>query len=366
MAFLIKRNIKLSEKDPKINDEVHPEKESVVCYHLDADRDEELGFPLAQYNLNYLFDKPDPRDFLFKSTLLRNIDPAQLPVKVDLRPSWGDILDQGSLGSCVANSVVYQLRYVLKKNTGKILDMSRLFIYYNGRLLSNFPLNEDTGLSMRNGFQSVATYGTLPEVQWPYNISKFSTRAPDELYKNALTNKYVKYYAVSQDINELKKCLKDGFGISFGMALFSSFMTTNVAKTGKVPMPKESSEQRVGGHAMALVGYDDSIQSFIVANQWGKSWGDSGYCYIPYALILNKKLTGDLWTVRGYDVGKEKEPLPIPTPIPVPATVEWKVNQQYKKGDLITYSGVVYRCSISHKSISVWTPIAVPALWTKV
>ena len=99
---------------------------------------------LGKYKLNYVFDPPDDRDRLFKFTFFAEIDPDSLPSKIDLRPNFGDIINQGSLGSCVSNSVVYQLRHLLKK-TGQISElMSRLFIYYNGRLQSNYPINEDT------------------------------------------------------------------------------------------------------------------------------------------------------------------------------------------------------------------------------
>ena len=49
----------------------------------------------------------------------------------------------------------------------------------------------------------------------------------------------------------------------------------------------------LGGHAVCIVGYDDSRSIFIGRNSWGKSWGDRGYFYIPYdyydiwALIKN-------------------------------------------------------------------------------
>ncbi|MCH7472751.1 C1 family peptidase, partial [bacterium] len=40
-----------------------------------------------------------------------------------------------------------------------------------------------------------------------------------------------------------------------------------------------------GGHAMCIVGYNDSIGAtgaFKVRNSWGLNWGDDGYCWISY------------------------------------------------------------------------------------
>src|SRR6185295_17340752 len=98
MASTITRGISLGKN--RYEDVVTDDVPEVCCYSLDRDRDESLGFPLSQYNLNYQFDAKDPRDKLFSATLLRDIDPAQLPESVYLRSEIDDIMDQGNLGSC--------------------------------------------------------------------------------------------------------------------------------------------------------------------------------------------------------------------------------------------------------------------------
>jgi C1A family cysteine protease len=40
-----------------------------------------------------------------------------------------------------------------------------------------------------------------------------------------------------------------------------------------------------GGHAVTIVGYNDSGQYFIVKNSWGTGWGESGYFKIAYSEI---------------------------------------------------------------------------------
>ena len=250
MSILVKHGIKLNSVSAK-KDEVDTSG-SVTCYHLDADRDEKLGYAMSKYNLNYIFDKKDERDLKFKGILLKDIDPAFLPPSVDLRAQWGDIHDQGDIGSCVSNSVSYQLRHLLRKTTGRAINMSRLFIYYNGRVLSGYPTNEDTGLTMRNGFRSVTSYGVPEENLWPYVTYDYTKKPSDPAYKSAANNKNLAYYSVAQNLLEMKKCLKDEFAISFGITLFNSFMSSAVARTGIVPMPDVAKEQRVGGHAMTI------------------------------------------------------------------------------------------------------------------
>ena len=369
MAFLVQQGINLNPESGKEDEVIQGS--AVRCFHVDRDRDSDLGYALSQYNLNYVFDKKDDRDLKLKGTLLKAIDPKSLPASIDLRPQWGDILDQGTLGSCVSHSAVYQLRYLMRKMTGKFRSFSRLFIYYNGRLVGKYPLDRDTGLTMRAGFQSIVAYGAADEALWPYSIAKFALRAPNNVYEAAADKKSLMYYAVAQDLNEMKKCLKDGFPISFGLTLFESFMAATTAATGKIPLPDQSRERRVGGHAMTVVGYNDSIKCFTVANQWGRGWGDKGFCYIPYSLLLDKKLCGDFWTARAFSKPvkaaappKDLQQLP-PVSEDTNSVPLWAPQIKYTKGTRVHYLGANFTCLHDHKSLSIWPPHMVPALWDR-
>ncbi len=45
-----------------------------------------------------------------------------------------------------------------------------------------------------------------------------------------------------------------------------------------------------GGHAVLLVGYDDTDQCFIVKNSWGTGWGEQGYFRIDYSMVADPKI----------------------------------------------------------------------------
>ena len=81
-----------------------------------------------KYKLNWYPSKKSPEDIKF-----RNLFPKVkvIPQQVDLRVKYGDIFDQGELGSCTSNSVAGCLKMV-EKCDPKITP-SRLFIYYNGQ-----------------------------------------------------------------------------------------------------------------------------------------------------------------------------------------------------------------------------------------
>jgi C1A family cysteine protease len=270
----------------------------IVARHIDEERDAKVGVALSNYNLNYVFSEPDERDHKF-SDIFGAPDPNYLPATSDLRPTWGPILDQLDLGSCVSNSVSYCIRFCFKKQKLGDFTPSRLFIYYNGRMISGYPINEDSGLTIRDGYKSVGQYSVCSENNWPYVPAKFAQRPPDTCYVSAQQHKTFRYINLDNSEVQIKKCLKDGYPISFGAALYESFMGAKVAQTGIVPMP-EKNEQRAGGHAMTIVGHDDAKKAFLVCNNWGDSWGLKGFCWIPYDYITNTDLVGDLWSPRWF------------------------------------------------------------------
>lgn len=106
-----------------------------------------------------------------------------------------------------------------------------------------------------------------------------------------------KYMRLAQDPSQLKACLAEGFPFVFGISVYSSFESDEVAKTGVVPMPGKF-ERMVGGHAVCCVGYNDADQRYIVRNSWGTDWGMGGYFTIPYDFVHNANLADDFWTVR--------------------------------------------------------------------
>ncbi len=225
----------------------------------------------------------------------------KLPAKVDLRDSMTTVENQGPLSSCTANAVAGAYEYLVKKSTDLEYDVSRLFIYYNGRAVKN-AANKDQGCVISNALNSLKEFGACSEEIWPYSEAKVNTKPSAEAYEEA--NQYIvtDYEYVPTDLNAWKQCLADGYPIVFGLSLFDSFDYQK--KKGVVPEPtdKEQSRESHAGHAMLCVGYSDTDKLFIVRNSWGESWGDNGYCYIPYSYIMDERFNyADSWIIRNLD-----------------------------------------------------------------
>lgn len=250
---------------------------------------------------NYKKDPVDTRDFKFH--LKFNItDTKILPSSVDLRR--GNLLppafDQGILGSCVSNATSNALRYLLKRNKKREFIPSRLFIYYFSRLLQN-TVNEDSGSSIRECMKAIAMYGCCSENLWPYKIKDFTKNPTEQCLKAGLTHtKNFKYVSVNQNLKSIKNALAQGYPIIFGISIYESFESENVTKSGKVPLPKTSSEECLGGHAILLVAYDDVTRIFTFLNSWGNV-ADKGFFTIPYDYVLNPNLASDFWICTGFD-----------------------------------------------------------------
>jgi C1A family cysteine protease len=239
-------------------------------------------------------DLPDNRDFVYAA-------PAgivkKLPSKVDLRKQCAPVYNQEQLGSCTANAIAAAFEFgQFKQNPKNDFIPSRLFIYYNERVIEN-SVKTDNGAQIRDGIKSVNKQGVCTETIWPYDIKKFAVKPIAKCYQSALNHQATSYHRVSRTLNQMKGCLADGYPFVFGFTVYDAFEGEQVAKTGKLNMPKKG-EQVVGGHAVMAVGFDDTTKRFIVRNSWGENWGMKGYFTMPYDYLLNENLSDDFWTIR--------------------------------------------------------------------
>lgn len=240
-------------------------------------------------------EAPDANDHMF------NDHPAKMILKespqngiVDLRKWCSPVEDQRDLGSCVANAVVGGLELLQIRNGQPLKDLSRLFVYYNSRLMHQ-QADVDEGTYIRLAMGTLSALGTCSESKWPYDTSKVFYRPSWGSYREAYANKIQSYYRIDGDgsyrLAQINKALEAGHPVVFGCMVDNHFM--NTGGDGKISMPQTGRVVQ-GGHAMLIVGYKDFGRTLIVRNSWGTGWGDNGYCYMPDT-YLDATDANDFW-----------------------------------------------------------------------
>jgi C1A family cysteine protease len=250
---------------------------------------------------------PDIRDFKLSvpGDVLQNLPPS-----VDLRSQCPPILDQGQIGSCTANALSAAVQFDrMKQGLQPSFVPSRLFIYFNERTIEgDVPL--DGGAFLRDGIKSLASQGVCPEDQWPYvptppfvdggafpTGSAPVTQPPQSCYDTAANYRIAQYQAVDQSLPQLRGTLAQGNPFVFGFSVYTNWDDGQSTPATVIPLPSGDASQN-GGHAVMVVGYDDSKSLFTIHNSWGTDLGDSGYFYMPYAYATDSTLASDFWVIQ--------------------------------------------------------------------
>lgn len=216
--------------------------------------------------------------------------------EVDLRKFASPVEDQRWLNSCVGNAVVGGLELLRLASGHDHVDLSRLFVYYNARN-EHSAQTLDKGTYIRSAMLTLQKLGVCKEETWAYNMNKVFVRPSWNSYREAYLNKIDDYYRIrsygSSRLDAIETALRARHPVAFGMKVDDKFVENRDGH------PKfTSSSKWEGRHAMLIVGFNKTSKTLIVRNSWGTSWGDDGYCYLPYD-ALQAAESDDFWVMTG-------------------------------------------------------------------
>lgn len=202
------------------------------------------------------------------------------------------IEDQGDLGSCAGNAITnaYEIM-LLRQYPDKFTELSRLFVYYNSRLLDD-TIDEDAGAYLRDGMKAIQKYGVCSEQLWPYDISKFNVKPTDECYADGLTRTISSYESL-QTTDNIINALNLNKPVVLGVTVYDSFNEVT-AIDPVVPLPTYYEKNKGGGHAVTIIGYDLPNRKFLIKNSYGTDWGDRGYGWLTFDYVEREKF--EAWT----------------------------------------------------------------------
>ncbi len=208
---------------------------------------------------------------------------TQLPTYIDWRSNTGNFLstikNQGQCGSCVAHAslaVVESLMKISDNSTSLDPDLSEsdLFSCGGAKCANGWYLSSAADRLMKTG---VVDEACLPYQAKDNVCSLKCANASSRLIKIASWN-----WLPANDVAAMKNAL-------LAAPLLATIDVYEDFYYYKSGVYTHVSGAYQGGHAIAIVGYDDRIQSWIVKNSWGTSWGESGYVKIKYGQVNIEK-----------------------------------------------------------------------------
>lgn len=214
-----------------------------------------------------------------------------------LPPIW----DQGQTSACTGHGTTRALMFARAKAGMASVDLSRLFPYYNARVAEG-DAGEDSGAAIGDVIAASQKFGDCPYIDLPTSAELVTQKPAVAAYDDALKHKALtvtRVIGVTPASLEyhVKHCVDVlGIPVVIGISVYESMESDAVAKSGIVPYPA-AGEQMLGGHCIALTGYDDTTKLFTCDNSWGVNWALGGRFKIPYAYVCDPDLADDFHAV---------------------------------------------------------------------
>ncbi|HMN93851.1 MAG TPA: C1 family peptidase [Hydrogenophaga sp.] len=242
-------------------------------------------------------DRLDFRDLVYEPPL-RSL-PAVFPTAAHLSeavPSYvasNLVLDQGREGACTGFGLAAVVNYLLwlreleQPGQHQPVRVSPHMFYELARRYDEWDGEDYEGSSCRGALKGFHKHGVCQEVYWPK--SGAGARAETEWDVDALRRPLGVYYRIDKNsVVDMQAAIAQIGAIYVSAQVHNGWNTvphSTHAPTShdeaELPTIPERNRGELGGHAFALVGYNE--RGFIVQNSWGERWGAAGFAVMPYS-----------------------------------------------------------------------------------
>jgi hypothetical protein len=204
-------------------------------------------------------------------------------------------MDQGESSACTGFALAAVIDHLLARSgRAKDAGVSPWMLYSMARRYDEFPgVAEDAGSSLRGALKGWFKHGACGDKLWPGLAMPRTAKAPgEEWWLDAVNRPLGAYYRVDmRSVTDMHVALNE-VGALYASALTHAGWFDVDKRASLIPArPRKASD---GGHAFAIVGYDQ--RGFLVRNSWGAAWGDGGYATLTYEDWLENAM--DCWVAQ--------------------------------------------------------------------
>jgi hypothetical protein len=241
------------------------------------------------------------------------------PTSYSLKKYCPRVITQHNANTGVAWATVWYARTMLEaiangwKEPAKITQNAFSPIYNYKQIVKGDGCSEK--IKLTSILESLHTDGSIP-----FNdFTEFCYTTVPTLPKAraSILPGYVKLFSTNdkkdRKVEVIKAALRANSPVVLGMICPPSFsLATDFWQPREMPTPDQ------GGHAITVVGYDDSKfgGAFEIVNSWGKSWGNEGFTWFRYEDVEN-------YIVYGFELLNTQSLL---KPARLSAQVEFSLN----------------------------------------
>lgn len=210
-----------------------------------------------------------------------------LPARVSLLEYAPPRRSQGRQGSCVGWATTYAARSIVHaRQTGDRIPFSPAFTY------NQVALKGCNGTYLVRALELLESTGAVPLDEFAYDQKSCAKKPSGEQRERAAAYRIAGFTRLSVDSDDyktnalaLKQHLAQGAPVVIGMKVGGTF--EDKMEGQRVWHPTEDDyafRGDWGGHAMAVVGYDDTVEggAFQIMNSWGDDWGQGGVAFVRY------------------------------------------------------------------------------------
>lgn len=190
--------------------------------------------------------------------------------------------DQGSQGSCVAWGAGYAMASSVTgitnaQSSGKPTTQASAADLY-AKLLSLEKTSCGNGTSVKDALDLLVLQGVESLAAVPYNAQICIIPSSSGAFK------IPSYQTLSvTDLTSIKIAILNQKVLPIAMQVYSDFENlVGVSAKTVYSHPVSDTTCSLGGHCVAITGFDDSLNAFRIMNSWGESWGNGGFIWMDY------------------------------------------------------------------------------------